>query len=135
MEIAEIKEQMKAQQVTIKELADRLCVSYNALRQIMSGQRPLTAQLSRHIELELGIKREEVVIYRVALPDEKAKRVAQYEAAVPAAVLQAIVHGALEELAGLGAQMEWTAEERRLFWLPPAVGAGDEVGGRIDHHS
>jgi transcriptional regulator with XRE-family HTH domain len=123
MELDDIKEQMAAQKLTIKQLADKLCVSYDALRQIMAGQRPLTAQLRRHIELTLGVKREEMVIHRVTLPDEVAERLVphaeQLPAEVLAPVLEAIVHHALDELAGLGAQLEWTPEERRFLGLPP----------------
>ena len=123
MDISEIKAQMAEQKLTIKMLADKLCVSYDALRQIMAGQRPLTAQLSRHIELTLGVKREEMVIHRVTLPDEVAERLVphadQLPADVLATVLEAIVHASLDELAAMGAKMEWTDDERRFLGLPP----------------
>lgn len=126
MTLEEIREQMEAQGLTIKQLADRLCVNYDSLRQIMAGQRPLTAQLNRHIELTLGYKREEMVVYRVTIPDEVAERLvpnaAQMSPEQLRPILEAIVHRNLAELADMGVNLEWTERERKFLGIatPPA---------------
>lgn len=50
---AQIKAAIKAKGYTIKAFADVLGVSYDSLRQTLSGQRTLTEQLRRHILLAL----------------------------------------------------------------------------------
>jgi len=123
MTLEEIREQMEAQGLTIKQLADRLCVNYDSLRQIMAGQRPLTAQLNRHIELTLGYKREEMVVYRVTIPDEVAERLvpnaAQMSPEQLRPILEAIVHRNLAELADMGVNLEWTERERKFLGIAP----------------
>lgn len=121
MSIQEIKEMMRLRGLTIKSLADMLFVDYNSLRQILSGNRPLTAQLNRHIELALGVVKEEMVIYKVTIPDEVVERVvpnaSQLSKAQLEAVLKAVLHKNVAELAEMGAKLEWTEEERAILGI------------------
>lgn len=52
-----------------KKLAEELGISYDSLRLILAGNRPLTAQLSRHIEYVLGKRKQQTFIYTVDLPE------------------------------------------------------------------
>lgn len=121
MSIQDIKEQMKVRGLTIKSLADMLCVDYNSLRQILSGKRTLTAQLNRHIELSLGIVKEEMVIYKVTIPDEVVERVVPNASQMPKAQLEAVIRAVLrknvEDLAEMGATLEWTDKERAILGI------------------
>ncbi len=121
MTIQDIKEQMRVRGLTIKNLADMLFVDYNSLRQILSGKRPLTAQLNRHIELALGIVKEEMVIYKVTIPDEVVERVVPNASQMSKAQLEAVIKAVLlknvEELAEMGAKLEWTEAERAILGI------------------
>ena len=52
-----------------KKLAEELGVSYDSLRLILAGNRPLTDQLSRHIEYVLGKRKQQTFVYTVDLPE------------------------------------------------------------------
>ena len=73
MTIQEIKAEMKRQGLSMHALSAKLGVSYDNLRLILSGVRPLKEQLSRHIEYVLGVARTQVIVFTVDLPEATAR--------------------------------------------------------------
>ena len=131
MTIDEINERLRLQGWTNRRLADELGVNESSLGQILKGNRPLTEQLSRHIEYVLG-KREAVLVYRVDVPTHKVEELTAGRGCVTEAdhreALQAIIEHNLQELAKLGAELDWTAEQREALGIStPLPGGGYEV--------
>lgn len=73
MTIQEIKAEMKRQGLSMHALASKLGVSYDTLRLILSGVRPLKEQLARHIEYVLGVAKTQVLVFTVDLPEATAR--------------------------------------------------------------
>ena len=128
MTIDEIKEKMKERDMNISALAAELGVTADGLGRVLAGKRPLTEQLSRHIDYIFG-KREAVLVYRVDVPDGKAQELTAGRGCVTEAdhrlALKAIIEHNLHELARLGAQLEWTPEQRAALGISttaPAAG-------------
>jgi transcriptional regulator with XRE-family HTH domain len=131
MTIDEINEKLRLQGWTNRRLADELGVNESSLGQILKGNRPLTEQLSRHIEYVLG-KREAVLVYRVDVPTHKVEELTAGRGCVTEAdhreALQAIIEHNLQELAKLGAELEWTPEQREALGIATQQpGAGYDV--------
>lgn len=100
-----------------KQLAAELGVSYDSLRLILSGKRPLTEQLSRHISYVLGQPKTQAFVYAVNLPEGTAQRwVPGFGALTPEeqqCALEAVAKSVLEELEerGRAALSEADAEQ------------------------
>lgn len=69
----EIKTAMNERGLTITKLADELGVTADGLGRILAGKRPLTEQLSRHIERILGLRKDTLMMFRVSLPDAEVE--------------------------------------------------------------
>lgn len=122
MEISEILTKMEERGYTRKTLAEALGINYDTLRLILSGKRPLTEQLSRHIAHVLG-KSECIFVYRVTLEDSKVEELTAgkgcpSEKARAEAIKELVRHNMLE-LARLGASLDWTNEQREAWGLDP----------------
>lgn len=72
--IDNIKETLKKNNLTAGELATILGVHPSHLRQILSGARPLTEQLAKHINLVLNIYKSQTFLYTVQLPEAVVRR-------------------------------------------------------------
>lgn len=70
----EIKEIMAARGLGQKELADELGINAGSLCQILAGKRPLTEQLARHIEYVLGVRKNQLMVFNVELPEGEVQR-------------------------------------------------------------
>ena len=69
MTLEEINEELKERGWTNRKLAEELGVNESGLGQILKGNRPLTDQLSRHIEYVLGKRKQQTFVYTVDLPE------------------------------------------------------------------
>jgi len=69
MTITEINQLLEKRAGGKKKLAEELGVNYDSLRLILAGNRPLTEQLSRHIEYVLGKRKQQTFVYTVDLPE------------------------------------------------------------------
>ena len=65
----EIKQALKERGWTIQTLAEKLRVSYGALRAVLSESGKLTDQLSAHIELLLNSTQEQIMLFKVTYPE------------------------------------------------------------------
>lgn len=128
MTINEIKESLEQRGISQKDLAEQLHIHPMSLSKILRGAAPLTDQLAAHIEYVLG-KREAVLVYRVDVPDGKAQELTAGRGCVTEAdhrlALKAIIEHNIQELARLGAQLDWTPEQREALGIStPAPAAG-----------
>ena len=123
MEIAEILTLMEERGHTRQTLAEELGISYDTLRLILSGKRPLTEQLARHISYVLG-KRESILVYRVQASEKKVEELTAGKGCKGdkerVEAMQAIIAYNMQQLAELGAQASWTAEQRAAWGLEPS---------------
>lgn len=130
MTIEEINEKMKERGWTNRRLAEELGVNESSLGQILKGRRPMTEQLARHIEYIFG-KREAMLVYRVEVPDCKVMELTAGRGCVTEAdhrlALKAIIEHNLHELAKLGAELDWTAEQREALGISTPSTGGYEV--------
>lgn len=69
MNIQEIRELLKARNMTQAQLAEMLHMHPMSLSKILSGRAPLTETLASHINLLLSDKKEQLLVFRVSLPD------------------------------------------------------------------
>ncbi len=134
MTIEEIKEILEQRGISQKDLAEQLHIHPMSLSRILRGAAPLSEQLESHIEYVLG-KREAVLVYRVDVPDGKAQELTAGRGCVTEAdhrlALKAIIEHNLHELARLGAQLEWTPEQRAALGIStPAPAAGGYAAAR-----
>ena len=106
-----------------KKLAEELGISYDSLRLILAGNRPLTAQLSRHIEYVLGKRKQQTFIYTVDLPEGTVRSwVPGFDTLSEEEqqkTLRAICHNVLAELAAKGAERLTEQEREALKELAP----------------
>ena len=126
MEIAEILTLMDERGHTRQTLAEELGISYDTLRLILSGKRPLTEQLARHISYVLG-KRESILVYRVQASEKRVEELTAGKGCKcdkdRVEAMQAIIAYNMQQLAELGAQASWSAEQRAAWGLEPEVPA------------
>lgn len=126
MTLDEIKREMEARDLKVSALADSLGVNTNSLRQILAGQRPLTEQLARHIAYVLG-KRESILVYRVQASEKRVEELTAGKGCKcdkdRVEAMQAIIAYNMKQLAELGAQASWSAEQRAAWGLEPEVPA------------
>ena len=121
----EIKKKMTERGWSITELASKLDITADGLGRILSGKRPLTGQLSNHIELLLAQPREATLLYKINLTEGTTAELLGDKACtckddyLPA--LEAVIRHNLVELVNRGATMvDWTDEERKALGIPPA---------------
>lgn len=131
MTIEEIKAILEQRGISQKDLAEQLHIHPMSLSRILRGAAPLSEQLARHIEYIFG-KREAVLVYRVDVPTHKVEELTAGRGCVTEAdhreALQAIIEHNLQELAKLGAELDWTAEQREALGISkPLPGGGYEV--------
>ena len=65
----EIKNALRERGWTYQTLAEKLRVSYGALRTVLSENGKLTDQLNAHIELLLNNTQEQLIMYKITYPD------------------------------------------------------------------
>lgn len=65
----EIKNALRERGWTYQTLAEKLRVSYGALRTVLSENGKLTDQLNAHIELLLKNTQEQLIMYKITYPD------------------------------------------------------------------
>ncbi|MBR5887331.1 MAG: hypothetical protein IKZ07_03885 [Akkermansia sp.] len=131
MELEELKQAVTQKFGSIKACAEELGVSYNTLQTTLTGKNPMTKALKNHLMLALGA-REAVLVYRVDVPTHKVEELTAGRGCVTEAdhreALQAIIEHNLQELAKLGAELEWTPEQREALGIStPLPGGGYEV--------
>ena len=73
MTISDIKEALKLQGMSVKELAEKLGMSYTNTRLMLSGARPMSLQVERHIAYVLGAAKTQAVMITVDLPEAVAR--------------------------------------------------------------
>lgn len=73
MTIEEIKKELRVQGLSVKELAEKLGMSYTNTRLMLSGARPMSLQIQRHINYILGAAKSQVVMITVDLPEAVAR--------------------------------------------------------------
>ena len=73
MTVEEIKSELRKQGLSVKDLADKLGMSYTNTRLMLSGARPMSLQIQRHIDYILGASKSQVVMITVDLPDAVAR--------------------------------------------------------------
>lgn len=69
MTLDEIKHALKDRGWTQKELAEKLKLHPGTVKNILSGQKPLTEQLAAHIELLLESTQEQLIVFKLTFPD------------------------------------------------------------------
>lgn len=69
MTLAEINKELTDKGWTNRKLAEELGVNESGLGQILKGNRPLTEQLSKHIEYVLNKRKQQTLVYTVDLPE------------------------------------------------------------------
>ena len=74
MTIEEINKALENRTGGKKKLAEELGVSYDSLRLILAGNRPLTEQLSKHIEYVLNKRKLQTFVFTVDLPEGTVQR-------------------------------------------------------------
>lgn len=127
MTIDEIKAEMKRQDVSLRQLADKLGVNYDSLRLILSGRRALTDQLSRHIAYVLGAAKSQVFVITVDLPEGTARMWAPGFAGLTPEeqkkAAEAAGQAAAELLVRRGSDLLTEEERTRLQEIRPTGGA------------
>ena len=100
---------------TNRKLAEELGVNESGLGQILKGKRPLTEQLSKHIEYVLDKRKQQTFVYTVDLPEGSVRSwvpgfdpLSEEE---QQKTLRAICQNVLSELAAKGAE-RLTEQER-----------------------
>ena len=120
MTLEEIKQEMDARDMNITSLAKELGITADGLGRVLSGKRPLTEQLARHISYVLG-KRESILVYRVQASEKKVEELTAGKGCKgDKERVEAIIAYNMQQLAELGAQASWTAEQRAAWGLEPS---------------
>ena len=118
MTLEEINEELKMRGWTNRKLAEELGVNESGLGQILKGNRPLTEQLSKHIEYVLNKRKQQTFIYTVDLPEGTVRSwVPGFETLSPEEqqkALHAICRNVLAELAAKGAERLTDKERAEL---------------------
>lgn len=118
MTLEEINEELKMRGWTNRKLAEELGVNESGLGQILKGNRPLTEQLSKHIEYVLNKRKQQTFIYTVDLPEGTVRSwVPGFETLSPEEqqkALHAICRNVLAELAAKGAECLTDKERAEL---------------------
>ena len=118
MTLEEINEELKMRGWTNRKLAEELGVNESGLGQILKGNRPLTEQLSKHIEYVLNKRKQQTFIYTVDLPEGTVRNwVPGFETLSPEEqqkALHAICRNVLAELAAKGAERLTDKERAEL---------------------
>lgn len=116
MDIDEIKRILKERGMTQEDLAKELCISYSSIRRILCGAATLTPQLSRHIEFVLGIRKSQMLMFTVELPDEQVREmVPGWDELSPEEqdkTGRAVIRHIMDEMIKVG-EASLTPEERR----------------------
>ena len=73
MTVEEIKNELRKQGLSVKDLAEKLGMSYTNTRLMLSGARPMSLQIQRHIDYILGAAKSQVVMITVDLPEAVAR--------------------------------------------------------------
>lgn len=73
MTTTKIKAALREQGMSVKDLSDKLGMSYTSVRLMLSGARPMSQQIERHIDYVLGAAKSQTVIITVNLPEAVAK--------------------------------------------------------------
>lgn len=119
MTLEEIKAEMEARHMTITDLAAELDITADGLGRILSGKRPMTGQLSRHIALLFERARDAVFVYKITLPEAKVEELIGQRTCLTEsdrrAAIEAIIRHNLQQLVELGKQVPWSPEERQYL--------------------
>lgn len=124
MTLEEINEELKKRGWTNRKLAEELGVNESGLGQILKGNRPLTEQLSKHIEYVLDKRKQQTFIYTVDLPEYTVHSwvpgFATLSEEEQQKTLQAICHNIISDLSKLGTQNLTEQEISQLKQQHPA---------------
>ena len=74
MTTQEIKQILEDRGLSISGLAEELGINNDNLGRILAGKRPLTEQLARHIEYVLGVRKSQLMVFNVELPEGEVQR-------------------------------------------------------------
>lgn len=107
MTLEQINAEMAQQKKHVAELARELGVNVNALRQILAGQRSLTKQLEKHIQLALGLRKDTLVMFKVEFPDEEVSSWLPGWDKLSEEERRATVSAIVREVAMLGTKRGW----------------------------
>lgn len=107
MTLEQINDELSKQGKHVSELAHELGVNVNALRQILAGQRPLTKQLEKHIQLALGLRKDTLIMFKVEFPDEEVSSWVPGWDKLSDEERRAAVTAIVREAAMLGAKRGW----------------------------
>ncbi len=142
MTLEEINEELKMRGWTNRKLAEELGVNESGLGQILKGNRPLTEQLSKHIEYVLDKRKQQTFIYTVDLPEGTVRSwVPGFETLSPEEqqkTLHAICRNVLAELAAKGAERltdKERAELQELIGQAPVTAPLPTYGQSLDPYA
>lgn len=118
MNLQEIKRVMEVQGWTIAALAKELSINPVNLGRILSGHRPLTEQLKKHIEYVLGERKSQMLIFTVDLPEASCRAMFpgwdSLTEEEKRESCQAVIRESLKELIALGAAALTEEELQKL---------------------
>lgn len=119
MDIHEINAILEARGMTGQDLAEQLGVAYEGFRHVLTGRRPLTEQLARHISYVLEAPQNAMLIYKVDLTSQRVRDLTarqQFPAGEAGERQRAIAVAAV-----LQHNMRTLAELGRMTQLPPEL--------------
>lgn len=118
MTLEEIKKKMAAREMSITSLANELGITADGLGRVLSGKRPLTEQLERHITRILW-PQECIIVYRVKVSEKKVEELTAGKGCATDALrvqaMQGIIAHNMQQLAELGAKAGWTPEQLKAW--------------------
>lgn len=119
MTLEDIKNELNRRGMTQADLAQKLCLSKDAVNKVLNGRAPLTDTLKRHIELLLFGQREALLVYRVNLTDGQVMELCGDKCAANpkdrTAAVEAVVQHNLQELVALGRGYKWPPALQQVF--------------------
>lgn len=123
MDIHEINAILESRGMTGQDLAAQLGVAYEGFRHVLTGRRPLTEQLARHIRYVLDAPQNAMLIYKVDLTNQHVADLTarqQFPAGEAgdrqrAIAVQAVLAHNMRTLAELGRKVELPSEMRGLL--------------------
>lgn len=122
MTLEEIKKEMAAREMSITSLANELGITADGLGRVLSGKRPLTEQLAKHIAFVLG-QRECIFVYKVNASTQKVEELTAGRGCTcerdRVQAMQGIIAHNMELLAKAGANVGWTPEQLKAWGLEP----------------
>ena len=130
MTLEEIKKEMAAREMSITSLANELGITADGLGRVLSGKRPLTEQLAKHIAFVLG-QRECIFVYKVNASTQKVEELTAGKGCTcerdRLQAMQGIIAHNMELLAKAGANVGWTPEQLAAWGVEQQEAAGADA--------